>query len=176
MNCPNCNQPLRGDEAFCTNCGSALSTVNFNKPQDTAQNPSFSNFGDPAFATSSPQYTPQNNYNNYTNYQVVPPEIRRWNWGAFMFSFQWGIGNSAYLTLLTLIPLLNIIWVFVCGAKGNEWAWKSGKFRNVDEFLAVQRTWNKAGFVTFILLLCFLSVYFLFALLVLGSYSGSNYY
>lgn len=36
-----------------------------------------------------------------------------------MMNIMWGIGNKSYLTLLCLIPLFNIIWIFVCGAKGN---------------------------------------------------------
>ncbi|HLH89365.1 MAG TPA: hypothetical protein VKX28_13005 [Xanthobacteraceae bacterium] len=38
---------------------------------------------------------------------VVPPEIRRWNWGAFPLHWIWGIGNDTYIALLTLIPLVN---------------------------------------------------------------------
>jgi hypothetical protein len=34
----------------------------------------------------------------------VPPEIRRWNWGAFLLNWIWGIGNHTYIELLTMIP------------------------------------------------------------------------
>ena len=87
------------------------------------------------------------------NYEEVPAEVRKWNWGAFMFSIMWGIGNHAYLCLLMLIPCLNIVWVFVCGAMGNSWAWKSGEFKDVEQFMAVQRTWNRAGLVWFVIAL-----------------------
>ncbi|EKQ57603.1 MULTISPECIES: hypothetical protein [unclassified Clostridium] len=95
--------------------------------------------------------------------QVVPQEIRKWNWGAFMFNIFWGIGNKSYLPLLCLIPLFNIIWVFVCGAKGNEWAWKNGNYSSAQEFLLVQSTWSRAGFVAFIVtvILVVLDVLFL---------------
>ena len=98
----------------------------------------------------------EENQVEYTNqYTVavdttVPLEIRRWNWGAFMFNFIWGIGNKTYLPLFVLIPFFNIVWVFVCGAKGNEWAWKAGEYKSVDEFNLVQSTWNRAGLVAFI--------------------------
>ena len=98
----------------------------------------------------------EENQVEYTNqYKVtvdttVPLEIRRWNWGAFMFNFIWGIGNKTYLPLFILIPFFNIVWVFVCGAKGNEWAWKAGEYKSVDEFNMVQATWNRAGLVAFI--------------------------
>ena len=54
--------------------------------------------------------------NQYSSSEV-PSEIKKWNWGAFMMNIMWGIGNKSYLTLLCLIPLFNIIWIFVCGAK-----------------------------------------------------------
>jgi hypothetical protein len=90
-----------------------------------------------------PQYGPN-------PYMEVPPEIRKWNWGAFYFGWAWGVGNKAYLALLTLVPCFNFIWMFFCGALGNQWAWKSGEFKDVEQFMAVQRTWNRAGFISFL--------------------------
>ncbi|MGL5577127.1 MAG: hypothetical protein ACRDCW_16430 [Sarcina sp.] len=82
----------------------------------------------------------------------VPREIKKWNWGAFTFNIIWGIGNKSYLPLLSLIPIFNIFWAFVCGFKGNEWAWKSNKFdeNDIDAFLATQKTWARAGLIWFI--------------------------
>ncbi|MFV0413625.1 MAG: ribonuclease G [Oscillospiraceae bacterium] len=80
----------------------------------------------------------------------VPEEIKKWNWGAFMFSAFWGIGNHATLTLLCFIPVFQWVWWFVCGAKGNEWAWKSGKFKDAETFMAIQESWNKAGKAAFV--------------------------
>jgi len=39
---------------------------------------------------------------------VVPPEIKGWNWGAFLLNWIWGIGNSTYIALLMFVPLVNI--------------------------------------------------------------------
>jgi nitrogen fixation-related uncharacterized protein len=75
-----------------------------------------------------------------------------------MYSWIWGCGNGAYLTLLSLVPVLNIVWVFVCGARGNLWAWKSGKFKDLDTFLTTQRTWNTAGVITFIITVVVLAI------------------
>lgn len=85
--------------------------------------------------------------------QRVPAAVKGWNWGAFMFSFVWGIGNRTYLPLLTLIPVFNIFWVFVVGFKGNGWAWQKGNYHDVATFQAVQKTWNRAGLVQFILII-----------------------
>ena len=86
----------------------------------------------------------------------VPIEIKKWNWGAFMFNIWWGIGNKTYLPLLCLIPYFNLIWMFVCGIKGNEWAWKKGNYKPTDiqKFLTIQKTWNRGGIGQFILSLC----------------------
>ena len=119
--------------------------------------------GQQNFGQAPPQnqgYPPQYNAPVRPNqYAEAPPEIKKWNWGAFMFSIFWGIGNNAYLTLLCLVPCLNFVWVFVCGAMGNQWAWKSGEFKDVEQFMAVQRTWNKAGFVSFIITLIVIVIY-----------------
>ncbi|MFC6163800.1 ribonuclease G [Lactiplantibacillus dongliensis] len=84
------------------------------------------------------------------NSNETPAEIKGWNWGAFMYHYIWGIGNHTYLPLLCLIPFFNLIWIFVCGAKGNEWAWRSGDYHDVETFKKVQATWNLAGLVAFL--------------------------
>jgi hypothetical protein len=74
-----------------------------------------------------------------------------------------GIGNKTYLPLLCLIPLFNLVWIFVCGAKGNEWAWKDGEYRDVETFQRVQKTWNRAGIAMFIIQIAIIVLYFLLA-------------
>lgn len=107
-------------------------------------------------------YYPQQGY-------PVPPEIAgRWNWGAFAFSIWWGIGNRAYLPLLCLVPLLNIVWIFICGANGNKWAWEAGGYYDVRMFQMVQEPWNRAGKVAFIIFIAVLAFYILIAI-VAGS-------
>src|SRR6516162_11951094 len=36
--------------------------------------------------------------------KAIPAEIKRWNWGAFLLNWIWGIGNQTYIALLALIP------------------------------------------------------------------------
>lgn len=95
-----------------------------------------------------------------------------WNWGAFMMPLQFGIGNKAYLTLLILVPFLNFVWYFVCGAQGAKWAFDSGYFANVDEFNGAMKTWNRSGFVMFIFVLAAFAFYFLLLFGALGFASG----
>ena len=91
--------------------------------------------------------------------------VQGWNWGAFMHSIIWGFGNKSYLPLICLIPFVNFIWVFVCGFKGNEWAWNKTD-KDIETFLAIQETWNRAGFVTFIIAVVVFVLYVLLTISV----------
>lgn len=92
----------------------------------------------------------------------VPAEVKGCNWGAFMYNIFWGIGNKTYLPLLCLIPVFNFVWIFVCGFKGNEWAWQKNDYKDVATFKAVQATWNRAGLVQFVITIAAMILYFLF--------------
>ncbi|MBQ6516905.1 superinfection immunity protein [bacterium] len=75
----------------------------------------------------------------------IPDNIKQWNWGAFWLSWIWGIGNKSFKTLWALIPYFGFIWMFVCGAKGNEWAWKNKEWATVEEFNKTQKKWAIVG-------------------------------
>lgn len=90
----------------------------------------------------------------------LPPELKKWNWGAFFLNWIWGIGNSTYIALLMFIPFVNLVMIFVLGAKGNEWAWQNRIWRDVDHFKKVQRKWAIAGLSIFFVVfpLLFMSI------------------
>jgi hypothetical protein len=73
---------------------------------------------------------------------AIPPELDRWNWGAFLLNWIWGVGNNTYIALLTFIPLFGIlIMPFVLGAKGSRWAWRNGRWDSIEHFKRMQRLW-----------------------------------
>ena len=72
---------------------------------------------------------------------VIPAEIDRWNWGAFLLNWIWGVGNNTFIALLTLVPLLGLIMPFVLGARGSGWAWQNGRWDSLEHFKRVQRSW-----------------------------------
>ncbi|MEZ4270135.1 MAG: hypothetical protein R3C68_01460 [Myxococcota bacterium] len=72
---------------------------------------------------------------------IVPKQIQRWNWGAFFLSWIWGLGHEVYIALIVFVPIIGIVWPFVCGAKGSEWAWRKKQYHSVEEFLRIQRKW-----------------------------------
>jgi len=90
-----------------------------------------------------------------------PAELKGFNWGAFLLTWIWGVGNKSYITLIalavlaistisvagrftSLITLGLAIWF---GFSGNEWAWNNRHFRDISEFKSVQRAWTIAGII-----------------------------
>ena len=81
---------------------------------------------------------------------IVPPEIQGWNWGAFLLTWIWGLGNNVLLALLTLVPIVGLVMWFVLGVKGSEWAWQQKRWDDVEHFRRVQRAWAKWGVVVWL--------------------------
>ncbi|MGO9597956.1 MAG: cytochrome c oxidase assembly factor Coa1 family protein [Isosphaeraceae bacterium] len=80
----------------------------------------------------------------------VPAEIDRWNWGAFLLNWIWGIGNDTFIALLMFVPLVNLVMMFILGAKGSSWAWRNKKWESIEQFKVVQRKWAKWGVIVYI--------------------------
>lgn len=86
-------------------------------------------------------------------------QIKKFHWGACTLCLFWGIGHRVYITLLCLIPILNIIWPIVCGFKGYEWAWEQSKFESMDAFMYSEESWNRIGFILAIIELIFFIIW-----------------
>lgn len=82
---------------------------------------------------------------------TVPQEIIGWNWGAFFFTWLWGVCNGVWISLLALLGPLSLIMAIILGIKGNEWAWQNRKFASVEDFKKTQRTWAIWGLVLFLI-------------------------
>ena len=91
----------------------------------------------------------------------IPIEIKGWNWGAFIFSWIWGIGNNTYRAFWVFFPLVNIIMMIALGLKGNEWAWRHKKWESVEHFKQVQRKWTKAALIFLVVVLFSLLLFLL---------------
>jgi hypothetical protein len=75
---------------------------------------------------------------------TLPRELEGWNWGAFLLTWVWGIGNKVWIALLALIPvplLASIAIGIVLGLKGNEWAWQNKQWKSIEHFRHSQRIW-----------------------------------
>ena len=92
---------------------------------------------------------------------AIVPEIvkNKFNWGAFLLSWIWGIGNKTWIALIApLLPLIPFVGAFAAlgfniwlGIKGNEFAWKNKKFDTVEKFHENQKIWAIVGIVLFII-------------------------
>lgn len=77
---------------------------------------------------------------------ATPAATGRWNWGAFLMTWIWGLGNGTYIALLALLPVVNIVMAVILGIKGGRWAWKNRRWENVEQFTRVQALWTAFGF------------------------------
>src|SRR3984885_8417341 len=82
-----------------------------------------------------------------TDPEAIPAEIDRWNWGAFLLNWIWGVGNNTFIALLMFVPFVGLVMPFVLGAKGSRWAWRNGRWDSVAHFKRVQRLWAIWGVV-----------------------------
>ena len=78
---------------------------------------------------------------------VVPPELMGWNWGAFLLTWIWGVGNNVWLALIALVPvpLVGLAMSIILGLKGNEWAWQNKRWDSIEQFRRTQRKWMYWG-------------------------------
>jgi hypothetical protein len=78
----------------------------------------------------------------------VPEEIRGWNWGGFLLTWIWGIGNNVWISLIALLSfipwiglVIELVMRIILGVRGNEWAWQRKKWDSIEHFKKTQRTW-----------------------------------
>ncbi len=110
----------------------------------------------------------------------LPPELRGWNWGAFLLTWIWGIGNNVWIALIALAGLIpyvgwviRIVMAIVLGVHGNEWAWQKKRWDSIEHFRKTQRTWIKWGVGMLVLqLLLMISIAVLVISLIMIATSG----
>lgn len=83
-------------------------------------------------------------------------QLKKFNWGAFLLNWIWGIFHGKYITLLyfpaCLIPIIGPFAVSIWfGIVGNRWAWESKSWESVEQFNTCQKIWVKLWFVLFVL-------------------------
>lgn len=104
---------------------------------------------------------------------AAPAEIQRWNWGAFLLTWIWGIGNNTLIALLMFVPFVNLVLPFVLGAKGSAWAWRNKRWESIAAFRSSQRRWALWGLALLVVSIL-LATALVFALL--ASLKGSEPY
>jgi prepilin-type processing-associated H-X9-DG protein len=144
--CPHCGFPARPGEHFCGRCGKILSV----KSSIQAPTPSPRKEGVPIALPVV------ENTSGMGDAAVLPPELRKFNSGAFLWSWIWCLFHRLWKPfLLCLVPGVNIIMPFVVGIKANEWAWRSRRWESPERFALVQRRWSDGGMIAVLLLFIF---------------------
>jgi hypothetical protein len=104
---------------------------------------------------------------------VPPPQINGLNWGAFLLTWIWGVGNSVWISLLSFVPIVTYVIPFVLLFKGNEWAWRNKRWDSIDHFLAVQRKWTIVAITLYSIAFVSICVLVIFAMMA-GSVSQTG--
>jgi len=120
----------------------------------------------------------ENNSGQGKDSPVLDIVAKRFNWGAFGFSWIWGLCNRTYITLI-VFPLALICWIPIIGSliflgvcilfgiKGNKWAWQNKRWQSVEHFHRVQKNWAIAEIVMICIGIIYLAVMAAFVLPVL---------
>jgi hypothetical protein len=94
----------------------------------------------------------------------IEAELAKWNWGAFLLTWFWGIFNGVSRSFMVLIPIYGIYEWIMLGKNGNRLAWETNRWRTIDEFHKTQRKWAIWGWVVAVVLI----------LIIIGSSSSSG--
>lgn len=85
----------------------------------------------------------------------MPESLEKFNWGAFLWSWIWGLTYRKPITLLVIlvafIPFIGgfaslglCIWF---GMNGNAWAWAAKDWESTAQFNEIQKRWVKFWFI-----------------------------
>ena len=110
--CPNCNATVNDGTAFCTNCGAPLSqSINNNNPNNGFANSQYGAQG--GFSQGQQFYAPPAHYN------IPAPESER----------AVSIGDWILTFIILLLPVVNIVMMFVWAFSSNTPKSKSNFFK-----------------------------------------------
>jgi serine/threonine protein kinase len=95
---------------------------------------------------AKPEFVNNSGHGNLFDSSIpIPEEIQGWNWGAFLMPWLWPFTNHVWIGLLAFVPQVGWLMALALGSRGNEWAWKSRRWRSIEHFKAHQRGWAIAG-------------------------------
>lgn len=102
--------------------------------------------------------------------EKAPDSIaKKFNWGAFLFNWIWGIRYRKWVLLsipiIAFIPFIGPLIVLGmsiwAGINGNQWAWAEVMYKNEKDFNDSQQSWVKAWFNLLILSIILSGIAFL---------------
>jgi hypothetical protein len=78
---------------------------------------------------------------------ALEAELKKWNWGAFLLTFIWGMAHGVMRSLLVFVPFYGFYEWVMLGIHGNRWAWEKRRWESVEKFHQSQRSWAKWGII-----------------------------
>lgn len=98
-------------------------------------------------------YQLEGNLDNF----VQEEELKKWNWGGFMFGWLWGVFNGVIWPLVAIPcnfipkvgPLISLGIGVYLGLKGTRMAWEKKTWESYEQFKRVQHNWAVAGIIVF---------------------------
>lgn len=144
--CAECGAKVEMNAVYCYACGIQL----LRATQLTSGPPSSDRLA--ALKVGTEPLLTEADYPEEVRYadRPLPEGVRGWSWGALWLGLLWGLCNRVWISLLLLIPYVNIVMIFVLAAKGKEWAWKAGTWRSVRHFRKTQHNWSIVGWIYFL--------------------------
>jgi TIR domain len=94
----------------------------------------------------------------------IEVELAKWNWGAFLLTWVWGVANGVYRSFLVWIPFYGLYEWVMLGKNGNRLAWETKRWQTIDEFHTTQRKWAIWAWVVAVVVI----------LIIIGSTSSSG--
>ncbi len=125
MYCQQCGKVNQDMAKFCSQCGNSLNQVE--------AHPFIESVADQI--DSAPMSIQRNQVR-------IPPGVKGWSWGAFVFGWFWAVCNKTWIGLLALLPGIGFVMHIILGFKGREWAWQNDQWDSVEHFQKVQRRWS----------------------------------
>lgn len=90
----------------------------------------------------------------------LPKKYRTFNFGAFGGGVIWAFAHQMYAAAILILigsmltsGILGIAGCIYLGVKGNELAWESRNFDDIQDFLDCQRAWTMFAIIPFIVFL-----------------------
>ena len=129
-------------------CELILDDASVSQLSDTFQLPAGS-----VSKTAPMQTAPMINASGMGSAGVLPDGVAGLSWGGFFWGFVWGLFNRVYISLLGLVPIVNIAVPFYLLFRGRELAWRNKKWKSVEHFQRSQKLWGFTGLLLFAVLI-----------------------
>ena len=156
--CPFCGEEIMVTAKKCKHCGEWLDKQD--EKQKVQQTKVCPVCGETILASTAicehcgEKFNNKETHSKLSDTKNFPDELKKFNWGAFLVTWIWGLGNNVRISLWSLLGLLAFIpaiSIFIAipifafqiwlGINGNKLAWGNNQWDSVEQFNTVQKKW-----------------------------------